>query len=72
MKMHPHFEIDYLLGRSDCQLAEIITSPTDMQQARRELGELQDKGQQYLVVGDCDNTNPDGSCAGHPSTAEEV
>lgn len=67
---HHHIEISTLLAMSDRQLAAIITEPTDMQQARRELGELQEQGHQYVVVGDCDNTNPDGSCAGHPSSEE--
>ncbi len=72
MKRHVHCVISTLLAMSDRQLAEIITAPTDMQQARRELGELQEQGHAYLVVGDCDHKNPDGSCAGHPGSEEEA
>ena len=64
---HIHIPVDSLLGMSDKELMETVNHPDGSEGARSELHEMQKEGISCLVVGDCDNKKPDGSCAGHPS-----
>ncbi|NIC05223.1 hypothetical protein [Billgrantia bachuensis] len=72
MRYHCHFEIDYLLGRSDRQLGEMLIQPKDGTHLRTALCEMKQDGQQFLVVGECNNKRPDGSCAGHAQENEDA
>jgi len=66
-RYHCFFEMDYLLGQNDQQLAAMLTggSPVEI---RASLVCRKASGKAYLTVGDCDNTGPDGKCAGHPNS----
>lgn len=65
-RYHCHFELDYLLGQSDRQLAAMLTGGTPVE-LRTHLVCLKAAGKTVLVVDSCDNRRPDGRCAGHPS-----
>ncbi|TDX29141.1 hypothetical protein DFO67_108185 [Modicisalibacter xianhensis] len=64
---HIHMPVDYLLKLSDKRLMETIRHPGGADGARAELRDMLSKGITNLVAGPCDNQNPDGTCAGHPS-----
>ncbi len=61
---HCHFDLDYLIALSDEYLLSYLKGGTAAE-IRTELVIQRAKGLQYFVGGDCDNKNPDGSCAGH-------
>lgn len=64
---HIHIPVSVLLSYSDKRLGDIVTHPEGVDGARKELRQMLEKGEQVLVCdSNCDNRNPDGSCAGHP------
>jgi hypothetical protein len=64
---HIHYDVTSLLNMNDKQLSECVSHPDGVEAARLDLQSMFDSGKTCLVLsGDCDNKNPNGSCAGHP------
>jgi len=65
---HIHVPIKKLLRYGDKRLGEIVSHPQGVNGARNELRQMRENGIEFLVCdSQCDNRNPDGSCAGHPT-----
>ncbi|MCF2911875.1 hypothetical protein [Halomonas sp. Cn5-12] len=70
---HIHIPIRVLLSYGDKRLGDIVTHSEGVDGARKELRQMLENGKQVLVCdSSCDNRNPDGSCAGHPSAKAVV
>jgi len=65
-KVHIHMDIKPLLQLDDKQFSETVSHPDGPAAAREDLQEMLKRGITKLVCDrECDNRNPDGSCAGH-------
>lgn len=63
---HTHLMITELKNYGDNKLKSIVThSDGGAHATRQELQRLQDKGYEYLTIGDCNFKKSDGSCGGH-------
>lgn len=70
---HIHIPVSVLLSYGDKRLGDIVTHPEGVDGVRKELRQMLAEGNQVLVCdSSCDNRNPDGSCAGHPSAKPEA
>lgn len=64
--LHLQYELDYLITRSDGELARMLKGGTPLEM-RTQLVIDWAKGRRYLVAGKCDQVGPDGGCQGHHS-----
>lgn len=62
--LHCHFDLDYLLSRRDEELSTMLKGGTPVE-IRAALVIMKAQGKIGLVVGECNNVGPDGTCAGH-------
>ncbi|OCH60894.1 hypothetical protein A6D98_09855 [Aliivibrio fischeri] len=63
---HIHVPIQALLNMNDDELSGFASHPDGFAALRSELRDMLSDGEYCLVLdNECDNKNPDGSCAGH-------
>ncbi|MDG3086176.1 hypothetical protein P7F88_08700 [Vibrio hannami] len=65
IKYHQHLCVSRLLTLGDEQLQKLFQHPEGVFAIKEGLVAMQKRGVHFVVLGECDNTNPDGSCAGH-------